>query len=356
MIDDRFLKKPTIPVLPLYFNDSINYNKENIRSLFFSGIPHQNLILDQSATICLLKILSTFNKKLTIGIPSFFCQHFAISLIRNNYEIVFYEYDWQKNISKASVDFLIENGVDVFIIPQIFSNRPFPFDIINQLLNMNKIVVLDQAQTFPYEEIISLKHDNLYSLFSFGKNKPLGLIHGGAMFSSNQSINHLENIQIEYVISKFTSKKFKKMRDLITFQIDNNIKKNSLSIPSTLDINDIDINFFFSKISIMKNRWEIIKNTISKTYLTLFEKDMLPTILSLTVENRYYYSKLFSKKNIETTWYYYPLPLLDFFSKYPHQLSNQTINISNTIMIFPFNIYQTDEQFDYLVKTMKEIL
>lgn len=84
-----------------------------------------------------------------------------------------------------------------------------------------------------------------------------------------------------------------------------------------------------------------------------------PTILALNIENesRYDFSAMLASCGIETTWYYYPLHLMQPYSdNIAKEGYHNTEIIARNILIIPFSLHQSNQEFDQLSKVLRKVL
>ncbi|MBA4310660.1 MAG: hypothetical protein C0425_10045 [Chlorobiaceae bacterium] len=354
IFDTRFLSKPQqAQYVPLYEKRMGNTYELSVSP--FLNLSTAQLLLTESATTSLLTVIAkiynrTFNR---VAIPSFFCHRFATALLSNAFDLILYEYDWQQNLSQRSADFIVAHNAEIIIIPQLFGARPFPFDLIQELLNLGKVIVLDQAQTFPFIDINYVSHENLFTLFSFGRNKPLAIGYGGGIYAHGKSIpccvdSSVWHNQIIRDIPFMTD-----MKDWLQDYFSGIDLIDKVYEPFT---NLQNLSFQWTKLNQRKRSMHefflSLQQTLPEEILSFFQQDIYPSVLVLSVPNRYDASKYFAERGIETTWYYYPLSLLDKFSDFPCEPSLKTLEAAQLSMVFPFSINHTDQQLEYCMRNI----
>lgn len=398
MIDSRFPARPEKVLVKLYpkdwaissmFHNMLSNdrakneslpNNTNLYDYFNRTLGFKKVFFANSATEALIAwIRVKFDYKLRIAIPSFFCPHVAYTLYSEKHELVLYDIEEEEFfISEESLNFTLSQGVNLFIIPSFFGYRILPMKKIDIIRNKGINVIIDLAQAFPLEKIVQFHDKNTAFIFSFGKSKALSSTSGGAIVPPkecnalrlshfhesrssflykvlNELYYSLKKKNLETSLKCLLNKKFinASQEPLIPFRLREDI---ATEINSNYLKYITYQNFFLKRFEVLKG---IFLESKKEKYIT-FSLGIKgkPTILALNIkdEPRYNFSSKLAFYGIETTWYYYPLHLLEIYKNIAKGNYANTESIARNILVIPFSLHQSNQDFSKLSNALKEIL
>lgn len=358
MIDTRLPQQPKKIIIPLYKSEKSNNHKQNNEfkyQNYKNFWENPSILCAQSATEAFLYILNNLTEiPCIIGIPAFFCPHFAYECLCAGHKLIFYELSKEMSLTYDSYKFLKIHKVTVIIWPNLFYHRIRSIQLIDEILNDNIYLFLDNAQTFPYEEVLTKKHNRLFTLFSFGRSKPLSYKCGGGVFC------HGIEVIKKYKKSNTTKEEtrfFTDLYQLLEWKYSKTIIKTYNEIFNLNHECEVSISENWEKLkqSIQKKEeiWELFLRFFPQ-YLLTHQKNV-PTIFTFFVKDRFLLSKKLANHGIQTTWYYFPLPLLTLFRTVPCQNLSNTLQFSAKIIIMPWSIHHTNQEMLYVLKVLKQI-
>lgn len=365
MIDTRFPPKPTALTLSLYKNverENVEYQSGLLAKKIAAhyGVHISSVFLSSSATMSFLQVIKLiFNRKILIGIPKFFCPDFAFSCVAAGHQLLLYELTPTLTFDEDALYFLKSNSCDLIIWPSFFGARPYNKEMVEAIVDSNIYLVLDEAQSFPIIQRSPLYTKYILSLISFGKNKPLSYQCGGAIISHGENITtNTETITIQKPcgINKIYS-------DLKCLLLDRYNEKAELVPVMSKDLDVIAESNCYSnwqkhakRFEERKFFWSQMKKSLP-SYVLLFIRDCqeFPSILALSVDNRFSLAAKFSKLGIQTTWYYYPLDLIPLFSRFPSQPLRTSQDISKRILIFPWSLHHSSAENELLYQEFQNV-
>lgn len=364
MMDSRLPLQPEIIRVPLYppredivfVKDEKDILNHTISNLF--SVKSENVLLASSGTTAFLNGLKDhFPNRKKLALPSFFCPHFTFACANVGYELCFFDYvDF---LTEENVDYIYHKGADIIIWPTFFGAKKRDSTLLNKLLRSERIVILDEAHAFPLQEKNPTNNGFIYSLVSFGKNKPLAGIAGGALIS-----HHIPFRAQELAVSslKMSSQplRFTHLKGLLEEQYPKIILDSRLSYE---EIGEIDASITRHHLEKHKETyqqrlvwWNVLKEILPCEWKSFINNCIgFPSILSLSLVDRFEFSKELTKSGIQTTFYYYPIPLISSFKDFPHQPLKETLDCASRVLILPWSLNQSKPEFEFLYETLAQL-
>ena len=365
MLDDRFPPQPQLIDIPLYQHtseqDIINCHS-NIEDIICDeyNLKKTNILLASSATNALLYFLQTkFFSRKVIAFPAFFCPYVVYEFYKSGYEVIFFDFITAQDFNKDILEFLQLNKVSVIVLPSLFNKQNWDIEMINTILSREIVLIMDFAHTFPIEQPLPINDDNLITLFSFGKNKPLASSGGGGIYyhgslpisspkqnpkEKQSSINkynvfyHRLGELLNSTLLPCKQKKYEYSR------IDS---KNATEILNNMKVFSSKHSTLHSEVS---NRIKI-----SLVLKKLFIPDQVFCILQLRSANRLHLGNVLSQYGIQTTWYYYPIPYISIFKNCPSTTIEKTLAVSTQILVLPFSIHHNPSDIHRMLDVLEEV-
>ncbi len=404
-MDTRFPPQPKRIKVPLYpqlgkLIPASVLNKNNSLMDLMSqilGMNKDKIILANSASDALYEFLRIVrvdrNKKLLVGMPSFNCIDVAEAVVAAGCTPVFTDIDKSLMMTEKNIDFMIAQKCEYFIWPNFFGARHRDRMFAEKLIKNNIKIILDEAQSFPfyYDEIKPFvdKYAHLV-LISFGHSKPISGVGGGAIFMNqpNTSFQKMKGYPEESRNEAYFNLVKKVMKQRINWRSPRIAKKLAINPKREKKLEVLlnqrigkkkydPISRYQSQVA-YKNLKTINSKKFIQSYSMRYEKlnkllkskegsvglnylnqvigEPASIALSLDPNRRYEIFTRFSNQSIETTWYYYPISLLDKYRKYPCETIINTIGISSSIIIIPFRWQHSNRQINRLIDSLKVIL
>lgn len=360
MIDARYVpitQKITVPLYVPWDEDALHLRPNHLDA----WVNSKDILWARSGTDALIACLTeTVPDQKRVALPAFFCSKSAYQLLQHNFQLFFFDLGPDCTVSEEIIPFLKENKIQIVLWPFFFGARDLDQELVVSLLDQGLTVVIDYAQVFPYVPLVSYEHPNLYTLVSFGQNKPVNHGQGGAILSHGRSIptrlkRQPEGASSESGVQKrhFSCLKERTLFDLETWR---QAPQQTYGLDSLEQQKITDkIACFDSRQRGLQNRWQQLKRNLPVSSLRYIETVSHLSILALCFDNRYKVGLALARHGIQTTWYYYPLPLLEpfascFSAAFPH-----TLKAAQTILILPWSVSHTNEQLDFLSETLSQV-
>lgn len=383
-MDTRFPPLPKRIVVPLYPNKAklpirVKLNvqrllRESIASEM--NINKEDILFADSASNALYVYLSHYKKtaigaKLKLALPAYNCPEILNAILSAGYQPVFLDIDNELSISEGAVDFTIRHECDFILWPNYFGPRIRDERILKKLAEHNINIIFDEAQSFPlmYDKILlQIKKYASVVLISFGHNKPLSGVGGGALYAKNfkpVDCNDQESfsiINLAYYQYKALAQKVMLLSPSTFNRYLINNKKYYSKLDDLLNNCPLEVHnkhvrigfmasyYAYRNIIEMRNKYsehlkdyEEFKKNIKRTgtELDLYLRTVLgfPSIMALSISGhqRYEIFEELSTNKIQSTWYYYPLNSIQKNKKFISQKTPNTKKISSSIIIIPFS-------------------
>lgn len=382
-MDSRFAPLPSKIQVPLYplFKPFCFSQKLDLRTRLadYYQVDPSQLLLTSKASGALCAFLSQFPQT-HVALPSFCCPEVAQAILQAQCYPVFLELDSAFQISKESLCFAAKQGCKFVIWPHFFGSRPLSTETKKFIRDLNFFLIEDEAQSFPHFERGAYRDVDVV-LFSFGPSKRLGGIGGGGLCIFRKELqkahfsikagrynyrHYLKHLLSFYIKSKNTT--LAQRLDLYP-NLESDLKvlleKRNFSLPleKLSSLQEKRALFLWDHYLQNKSRFErnlsllkqVVQTVLGKSALRWIDPLSHPSIFAVDVDSkRYLLGHYFSQKQIQTTWYYYPLSLLSRWQKFPHEILEQTLLFSSRILILPFQWGHTDTQVQYLAQCIYE--
>lgn len=405
MIDTRFPPESHQISVPLYPTKEISasggglkvYDQNAVQEFSNAfGCRPEDTVLGNSASSLLREYLrlKVRNDKLTISLPSFSCQSLVDAIIDSGNLPQFYDLDENANVSGSAHDFVLRKGTDMFLWPSYFGTRQRDRTVIESLRERNISIIFDDAQSSPFSEESSNTRKDLHEdeviLYSFGWSKAFACSGGGMLCGiseRNHAVYKLREHITELSERNTSSTSDDEKKELDTFPHRAAVGNPSYTqqpIYSKLDdllemrvhegaelepMSRYCVQQILGRLATLdhitighKKAYEGIRNDIlgklGLSSLSLLDSIQgSPTILALKVDNslRYGMMEHFSQRGIQTTWYYYPLNLVDRYRCYPSQSLKGSLSLAGAVLILPLQPYHTTEQVMLLEDAVRDL-
>ncbi len=160
-----------------------------------------NVVTVGSESLAVLMALAGHEESRSILVPAF--PNLGIAQIANwlNLELHFCDVDLHSHQPK--VDAIVGSDfpeIDLFVLVETWGNRCSD-ELINFLIERNKAIIVVAYDSFGSATSDYAVHPDpsVTTLFSFGKNRPITTIEGGAIATNNEELAHrLRNIRSSY--------------------------------------------------------------------------------------------------------------------------------------------------------------
>lgn len=341
-------------------------------------LNEMNIKLYQSGCAALLKIFE-FVKKLKnshmeyiVCLPSFACREIVDVVKQAKFKIRFYEIDQYYNPVREFLNEIEGKENIILLLTSLFGRTPISNDRMKYFQNQNYIIVYDEAQLYPMRPRMTGKTEKLwFSIISFGKSKPVSSIGGGGLIIHNPSLTD----KFEDNVLSFHWEEFLKYIIEVLKNNMHTVKKGYNSLEELHDhykrkiihntsITEFQCDFASMRIGEYKRKDFknfLLKQELVKTLIEIYGKDISEFmredlrnqgVITLAVDNneRAQIARELSSYGIQTTFYYYPLHLLEEQDMGIEEKFDYTFRISGEILIFPFN---TDYQRNDVKKMCK---
>lgn len=364
MIDNRYPPQPLKIKVPLYKNMIVSDIAFDIPLLKFITSKHQledsKILLAESATNALISFLSTkFMYKKKIALPAFFCPKVAYELYKFGYELFFFDLVFLEDLDEVNLDFIFQNKVDIVILPSLFFKQEWNYKTIDKFLTAGLVVIIDLAHTFPIEYPPKIKHENLITLFSFGKNKPVSALAGGGIYYHGSLMPTIHRSKQLNVTSQTSSKFYSNILSNINNTL---IEQKNLTFHGCIPLSKDIERKILSSYKLFFKKSESIRSYLNDSFSNntvlsklLFTKSNFTNALVIKHESRFKLASSLSMRGIQTTWYYYPLTLIEPFKDCISTDIIRSIDASSKILILPFSIHHTNEEIDYVLENLVEL-
>jgi hypothetical protein len=205
MIDTRYPPQPTKTVVPLYplhgslrsFVDTLCFQSKGNVSILRSRIGEYFRL---SADACFLAhsaryVLCHFvrwlqqskGRQLVVAVPSFYCSHTAVELLRAGVRLVFVDIDENFALAPNTEHILEAGSADILIAPDLFVSAHWDANRMRRLSDRGVLVIHDRAQSFPIP-VSRGPPLGVATLLSFGASKPLAGVGGGGLLVADEAL------------------------------------------------------------------------------------------------------------------------------------------------------------------------
>jgi len=383
-IDLQNIRYPDCPVrMPLYPLAGHFSGKSAIRSFFYSksdvlnnliccvfGSSAQQVLLGESGTATLVYWLEWLQLqnggRLSVALPSFFCEETALAIRDQGSHIVLLELSEDLQLSHASIDFAIQHGCNVLIWPNYFGYRLRNQNILRKARENSILVVFDEAHTFPPAQPCSYELPQEITLFSFGVNKPLAGISGGGMYfpdpvMASQINNFIESKRRSWrsmfmaVTDDTKNVVYTRLR-WISPQFASLIRPKHIasSVPHISDTPFPAMNHYHSEVAVA--RWRLRRETMPAhlEYVAVLQSEVLklwstfsvsmlsptcdvPAMFTIRAPSkiRYSLSEALREQGIQTAWHFYPLHRLTSFQDCPREAMPVSDQLASEVLTLP---------------------
>jgi dTDP-4-amino-4,6-dideoxygalactose transaminase len=365
-------------------------------------VEKKMVCLFHSESQAIIRIL-TYHKELNnidkVYIPAFSCTELADAVISAGCTLVLYEIDKNLNPLKELLESIEGKKNLILILPSLFGLNHFNEDLYHYLETQEYIIIFDEAQSFPITpRICGRSKKKWYSVISFGISKPISSVGGGAIithFEGNAQdlevkknneryfwnlMDELKGILLNklshnHILRKFIKEILKKQKiyDSLEKLQENSVYKNR---------KPIGISIFQEKCASIRikdyMKWAenenilLLKEELIKLFCTKFGEDSLKLIktsikkqsvfaLFINEKRRHEVAVKLSQKGIETTLYYFPIPLIkryenkyiDAITKCDYKNSKEIIE---SILILPCNLDYNAKKIEIMIEEMRGVL
>ena len=164
---------------------------------FSSEFGTQNYLLTNSGRTALGILMSELKlpKEKKIGIPAFCCAVMATPFITAGYKIQWLDTDEQGMIDPTQVE-KFKKDLSLLLIPHIFGQRAPIKEILEIIQSEEIITVEDCAHSLPSSGR-STEADTNYKILSFGREKVISCVSGGALLWKDASPFALHSHQLQ---------------------------------------------------------------------------------------------------------------------------------------------------------------
>jgi dTDP-4-amino-4,6-dideoxygalactose transaminase len=249
-------------------------------------------------------------------------------------------------INLEELEKTLKGPIDAVIIVHLYGNTVNSFYVKDLCEKYNIPLIEDCAQAFDSVIFKGLQTSKAGTIgnagaLSFYPSKSLGSFgDSGAVISDNVSV-------------------IQKVRELRFYgQVDRYVMGNDSGINSRVD--EIQCSILLKKLEYMdalnERRRVLLKryNEVFVEYNINFAPKSNPHLYPLTVENRKKFMREMAEKGIETL-VHYPFTLPASVGKEIKPYVNAEY-ISNHIVSIPFNVWMTEEEIEYVLKTVSQYL
>lgn len=351
-------------------NRSETFLKKSIADDF--ELNEANIKLYQSGCAALLKILEFVQKaksnhvEYIVCIPSFACREIVDVVKQAKFKIRFYEIDQYYNPAEEFLKEIDGKENVILLLTSLFGRTPILSMRMKYFQNQNYIIIYDEAQLYPMRpRMIGKTEKTWFSIISFGKSKPVSSIGGGGLIIHNP-----------FLVDKFEDNILPfHWHDFFIFVkeiLNNNMhigKKGYNSLEQLHDhykrkliynasITEFQCGFAYMRISEYKSKRfknYLLKQKLVTTLVEIYGNNAVKLIrkdlrnqgvITLVVDNnrRTQIARELSNYGIQTTFYYYPLHLIEKQDTEVKGNFDYTYYLAGGILIFPFNIdYQRND-------------
>lgn len=383
-IDLRDIKYPDCRVrMPLYPLAGSFSSKSAIRSFIYSksselknliccafGTSTRQVLLGESGTTALVYWLEWLRLqnggRLSVALPSFFCEETASAIRNQGVRIVLLEISEDLQLSHASVDFAIKQGCNVLIWPNYFGYRLRDQLVLKKARENSLLVVFDEAHTFPPAGPCFYISPQEITLFSFGVNKPLAGIGGGGMYFPDPAMAAQVS---QFIQSRRSSRKSAFTAVLVDIKnvvhtrlrwISPRVvaligsKRTSSPVPRVSDAPFPALNHYHSEVAAA--RWSLRRETMPAhaEHVEALQAEILklwnplsvsmlpptcdvPTMFTVRVSSRFRYSlaEALREQGIQTTWHFHPLHHLVSFQDCPREPMPVSDQLASELITLP---------------------
>ncbi len=351
----------------------------------------ENIILTESASAGLYGYLMALRiKDIKVALPAFSCQSLVEAIIQAGCEPIFIDIGSNTEISITDAQYAVKQSCNFFIWPNYFADRPRSEKVINFLKDNKVRIIIDEAQSFSTAtntaRLIKYDNDELL-LLSFGLSKSIAGSGGGAICMA-QPDYAFRYMRIKTLNSKDPKTRYalliismlKERLFLVAPKLSMSLRikpkrydrldtlLNSKPFPTfkNLGINPYDAQTAF--VNLLRSSdcsektlaaWRRLREAIIYRWgegalFYINESQIAPNIVAIRInpDERFKLLLNLASRGIQATWYYFPLPLVTKYSAYKTAPLKQTIGISSSILILPFQWRHTQRQHSLLIRAI----
>lgn len=397
MIDTKFAAQPSRVSLPLYptLGDKLKptLSSKKCLDLFaflqsYYEVERNQLFLGGRACsvlhLFLKHLAKNHSQKIRIGLPAFCCSEVCHTIQQAGAVPVFLDLDENLQIDKQSILFAKAQSCSVVLFPLLYGADFIYTDLIQFIHNLGMILIIDEAQHFP--TIPQKNWNGDVHLFSFGVSKKLASPQGGGgICIKNQDLaknffpeNSLKTNPLTPLVSQVNRLKQnlswnnRKVAKFFRFipPLENDLKLLLEKKPYVEELHKLStfqklqaelyLSKYLESLDLFKDLYRSLKEKIrcliGEEALYFMKAIQNPTMLGLSIPSneRLKMMNYLSEWGIQTTWYYYPLNQLSFFSDYPSEPTTKTIDISSKVVILPFQWSHKQSDIDHLVFAIEQ--